>query len=417
MRKVFLSVVAAVGLFWGVSRAEAAVTQVDSLLDALVEKGYFTEAEAREIKGDIVADEKVLREDGFKQSLPSWVTEMKLKGDFRLRYEYSNRNDSTDIARSRGRIRYRLGIETKPNDKVKVGFGIASDGGNPRSTNRTFTDDFTKSNIILDYAYAEYVPNDLWILQGGKMPKMPFWQVSDLLWDTDITPEGGAITANVKLSDAAKVFATVAPMVLDESSTDVSDPYMLVAQGGIELKAGEKADAKVAGTWYYMTNLGKELLDNRSSPTTNTVVGGRYAYHYDSIGADFEAGINNPLEDVLPIAIPRVALIGQFIHNPDPADNNNGWLAGAYFGDKKVNGPGQWKVTGAYRYLQTDAWLDAWPDSDFYGGATDVKGFEGILEVGLAKNVTWGLDFYSSRRIVAAKAQEVVVQSDINFRF
>lgn len=86
-------------------------------------------------------------------------------------------------------------------------------------------------------------------------------------------------------------------------------------------------------------------------------------------------------------------------------------------GDKKVSGPGQWQIKGAYRSLGRDAWLDAFPDSDFYGGATDVKGYEGIFEYGLNKNVSFGLDYYRSKRIVAVKAPESVLQTDINFKF
>src|SRR5262245_16905689 len=192
MKKLIALLGALVVSFSFTSYSFATATQVDALIEKLIEKDILTEEEGRELKNEIASDEKMIREEGYKQGLPTWVQDMKLKGDFRLRHEYSKRNDSTDIERDRGRIRYRLGIETKVNDKVKVGAGIASDGGNPRSTNRTFQDTFSKSNVQLDYAYAEYTPWEYLTMQGGKMPKMPFWEPADLLWDTDITPEGAA---------------------------------------------------------------------------------------------------------------------------------------------------------------------------------------------------------------------------------
>ena len=51
--------------------SHAATTQVDSLIEKLIDKGILTKAEAREIKQEIVGDEKALREDAMKTSLLS----------------------------------------------------------------------------------------------------------------------------------------------------------------------------------------------------------------------------------------------------------------------------------------------------------------------------------------------------------
>ena len=44
---------------------------------------------------------------------------------------------------------------------------------------------------------------------------------------------------------------------------------------------------------------------------------------------------------------------------------------------------------------------------------------ESILEVGLAKNMTFALDYYQARRIgsTVAKAPEHLVQYDVNWKF
>ena len=140
-------------------------------------------------------------------------------------------------------------------------------------------------------------------------------------------------------------------------------------------------------------------------------------FKYDAFAAGGELRVNDPFGEGFPIYIPRIGLIGEYINNPDPDDEHVGWLAGAYFGNSKVSGKGQWKITGTYRYLGRDAWLDVLPDSDFYGGATDVKGYEAILEIGLTKNIIWVLDYYRSDRISATKAPESVLQTDLNFKF
>jgi len=414
MRKMFWAALISLWILQIPQLSLAASTQVDALIEKLVEKGILTKREAVELKGEIAADEKLLREEGFKQSLPSWVQDLKLKGDFRLRHEYSKRNDASDQDRSRGRIRYRLGLETKINDQTKVAAGLASNGGSSRSTNRTFTDAFDKSAVNLDYAYAEFQPYSWLTLTGGKM-KIPFWEAGDLLWDTDITPEGGALNLNMKTTPDLTTFFNSGAFVLDESAADQTDPYLIVLEPGFQWKMlDEKADLKLAVAYYSFSHgAPKSVLDNRSSPTTNTVTGGRYDYKYDSFNPNLEWGIQNPWS----LPIPRLAVFGEFIHNPDPEDNNNGWLAGLYLGDKKVAGPGQWQVKGSYRYLGKDAWLDSFPDSDFYGGATDVKGYEAIFEYGLNKNTSISIDYYRSERITAAKQPESVLQTDLNFKF
>ena len=398
----------------GIPRASfAASTQVDALIEKLVQKGILTKSEALELKEEVATDEKMVREEGLKQSLPSWVQGMKLKGDLRVRHEYSKRNDSTDLDRNRGRIRYRLGLDTKVNDKVQVGVGLASNGGNPRSPNQSFTDTFSKSSINLDYAYAQYTPNDYLSVTGGKM-KIPFWEPADLLWDTDLTPEGGAVNLSWKLNDNIKLFSSASAFVLDEIATDQSDPFMYLIQSGFEWKKGDAIDYKLAFTFNSFDNGKKQLLDNRSSPATNSTTGSQYDFIYNTMSLATELGFNQPLGWTM---IPRVAAIGEFIHNPDPNENNNGWLAGGYLGDKKVVDAKQWKITGTYRSLGKDAWLDVFPDSDFYGGATDVRGYETIFEYGLGKNVSFSIDYYRSERIKAAKAPETVLETDFNFKF
>ena len=74
-------------------------------------------------------------------------------------------------------------------------------------------------------------------------------------------------------------------------------------------------------------------------------------------------------------------------------------------------------MTYQYVNLGKDAFIDAFPDSDRYGGATDAEGHEAIVEYGLSKNVTLGVDYYYARRIEAAANPEHLVQADLNLKF
>ena len=123
-------------------------------------------------------------------------------------------------------------------------------------------------------------------------------------------------------------------------------------------------------------------------------------------------------------SIPEVAIFGDYIRNADDndgSDNNlddeTGWAAGARIGDKKVVSKGQWQLKYLYVNLGRDAFVDFTPDSDRYGGKTDVKSHEGILEYGLNKNVSLALDYYQSKRIKAVDNTEHIIQADLNFKF
>lgn len=146
-------------------------SETDVLLQKLVEKGILNASEAQEIRTEtneeIIKTEKQKQEDYktlAKDNMPDWVKNTKLKGDFRLRYEWDKDKGSQD--NSRARIRTRVGIESQVNNKLKMAVGVATGTTNdPRSRNITLGSDSVATNtagspktIILDYAYAQYTP-------------------------------------------------------------------------------------------------------------------------------------------------------------------------------------------------------------------------------------------------------------------
>ena len=157
-----------------VARAQAG--EVDILVEKLVKHGVLSQKDAQEIlKETKVEAEKERRETVaatrdalmtgkdapfvLASAIPSFITNTQFKGDFRLRYEYSDRENGNED-RNRGRYRFRLGVVTKVNEKVNVGFALASGGGDPRSTNQTMGNSFETPDIRLDMAYATYKPFD-----------------------------------------------------------------------------------------------------------------------------------------------------------------------------------------------------------------------------------------------------------------
>ncbi|MBL8014098.1 MAG: putative porin [Candidatus Omnitrophica bacterium] len=397
--------------------AYAATTQVDALIEKLIEKNILTKQEARDIKQEIVADQKVIHEEAMKSSLPEWIQKTKLKGDARVRYQYERKKDDTE-ARSRGRVRFRLGLENQVNDQWKMGAGLAtsetgSTADDARSTNMTFTDGFRRGDIRLDYAFAEYQPAPWGKVIAGKFVRTDYlWTPTDLLWDSDINPAGGSLHVEHKFSENINAYLNNGVWVIDENGkTDRVDPFLVYSQAGIKSQMGP-VDLHAAGTYYGFNGVKGTTVDGTSS--TNTLTGGVLRYDYDSLGASAEIGLKKPMGLK---CIERLAFFGDYIQNLDPDDNETGWAAGLKFGDSKVVGRNQWQVKYQYSSLGKDAFLDAFPDSDRLGGVTDTKGHEWTLEYGLAKNVVVGLDYYLDDRILGTHNRQTLIQADLNLKF
>lgn len=426
MRKSFIGflIFGIIGL-WSAAPSFATSTSVDALIDKLVEKGILTEKEANALELEIAGDEKMMREEGFQQGLPEWVKNAKLKGDFRLRYQYERKETDAD-ARTRGRIRYRLGLDTKVNDRMNVGLGIASGADDPRSTNQTFTDTFERPDVRMDLAYAEYTPLESVKLQliGGIFPRSNYlWTPTDLLWDGDVNPQGGSARWEQTLGEWTP-YLNSGVWVIDEissTSSDKVDPFLYYTQAGTKFKH-EDFSANVAGTYYAFNGLKGSCPDWSAATNTgitsssNGSCTGGLTYDYDSAGASAELAFATPFEME---AIPEIGIFGDFIANIDgnKVNDHTGWSMGAKIGDKKVAGPGQWQFKYVFAHLGKDAFVDFTPDSDRYGGRTDARSHEGILEYGLNKNVTLALDYYQSKRMKATENPEHIIQADVNMKF
>jgi hypothetical protein len=83
----------------------------------------------------------------------------------------------------------------------------------------------------------------------------------------------------------------------------------------------------------------------------------------------------------------------------------------------EVNRRHYWQVFGAYKYLERDAVLDAFNDSDFHLGGTNNKGFILGGLYGLDRNVSVGLRWLSSSQIDGPPLSMDVLQIDLNAKF
>jgi hypothetical protein len=96
---------------------------------------------------------------------------------------------------------------------------------------------FSRGDARLDYAYAKYAAGEQLEMLGGKL-KNPLWLPKDLLWDTDIRPDGAAVHYSIALGDGIDAFVVPAYLVLDERIDDAQTPRRWVLQTGATFALG-----------------------------------------------------------------------------------------------------------------------------------------------------------------------------------
>lgn len=436
MRKIVTAVLLAgfISLVTGGSLSYAG--EVDILLQKLVEKGVLTAGEAQEIKTETQEQVKLDIAQGKNESLPKWLQTMKFKGDMRVRYQNdykkggNNSGGRNSIEQNRARFRLRVGAEAKVKDKAKVYFGIASGNSTDnRSTNQTFNNFFEKKSLWIDYAYADYqfLP---WLKGVAGRMKNPLWEPGDLLWDTDINPEGGSLQVAQKLTPLADLFMNSAVFIIDEN-TAASDPWMFVLQPGVNFKFDEAGNTalKLAASYYNFQQL-QGSIPEQSQASNNRSRGG-YQYGFDAITPAVELAVREPFKQLgldVPslLNFPYVSIFGEYVHNLEAPFSKTGYLCGLRLGEEKVDDKGKWQVRYMYAMLGTQAWPDFLPDSDRYtGGRTGIRSHEITLSYGLGKNLSLDLDYYLSRltttNVVSANPDQLntenLFQADLNWKF
>ncbi|MDD5692762.1 MAG: putative porin, partial [Candidatus Omnitrophica bacterium] len=372
MKKLLAAGVLLCFIFMTAAVIPAQAGEIDLLLEKLVDKGVLTASEAQQVK--IETQEQVKKElaTGKSVSLPAWVQNLKLKGDLRLRYQTKVEKTTNDATKDTniGRIRLRLGLEAKINERLLAGIGIATGSGDPRSTNITFGGYSEKKTVVLDYGYAKYSPFSWLKLVGGKMLLGDtLWEPTDLIWDTDITPEGAMLQFNKKLGPNANFFLNTGVLIVDaDTSSDNDAPMAYLVQPGVSYKLNDSVSLKSAFSFQDFSNTKSHVSSKYSSEsnTGNTTKGtSSYVYDYKMINPALELNIKEPFKAV-GLDVEFLKLYGEYVNNLAVSKGASGFSCGFKLGDSKIEKWGDWQVKYVYAMLGRDAVLDVLPDSDRY---------------------------------------------------
>ena len=382
-----------------------AATDISTLVNKLVQKGVISQSDANTILSQ--------PEEGSKAELPAWLKNLSIGGDLRLRYEYLDvQNQPTETIR-RARFRYRLQLADQIMKNWKLVFGIASGGstspvgGISRSTNQNFGDGFGGKLPRIDLTYVLYTPSKSLAVGVGKFPN-PIWTPSMLTWDGNIRPEGVYAVITPYAGPAFDYFLNADLFVLGSPGNRVG-PLMGVINPVVDLKFAQKDSIRLAGAYYVFNDLkqnysGFDQLPANVNGIFHNVTGlntgdsldasGNLLYNYNDFWFGTQANFGG-LSSVLPYA----GLYAEYINNPAPSSDNQGYIMGVKVGHAAINKAGKWQINFNYRRLERNAWLDIFPNADVYFGSTNVMGSRGQFTLGLAKNMQAVVSYYNFKPI------------------
>lgn len=311
-----------------------------------------------------------------------------------------------------------------------------------------------------------------WYVGGGE-----FTGGSELVWDTDLSFEGFAATARQSFGSAKnmtgkhdnsrEVFITAGAFPLQETELSSSGKWLVGGQLGLHWDFANQ-DAVRFGIAYYdyinlraKPNASPQATCDSNNPANDfsvprylqfgnslaaicygnsgtlqqpvsdgnpqlfglasdyNIINANFSYDYAGFApyhlianADFAKNIGFNKNSVNSLAV-----VNNNFDNGVVNDETNAWQIRMDFGWPKVDNAGEWNVFALYKYVQRDAVLDAYTDSDFHLGGTNAKGWVIGTNYGLMKNVWFTGRWLSTDVITGPRYSNDVLQLDLNAKF
>lgn len=392
---------------------------------------------------------------GERLAMPSWIDRFAFNGDIRLRYQndsfgdnnaplsaFQNEFRNADVLNSseerrRLRVRTRLGTDVKVNDWLNGGLRFTTGLFNtPVTPNQTEGIAQGKYQFGLDAAFLRAKPVEWAMIEGGRFAN-PFFN-TDLVWDPDLAFDGVAATFNPKLTSSLTSFTTVGAFPIEEiQGSEVNkakDKWIYALQTGIQWQSSNKSIARLGLSYYDFKNVegianpvglnvydatapawrqkGNNTFDlnKANAATQDEIYGLASEFKLINVTGQIDIAKFNPV---------HVTLTGDYVKNigfdedeifrrtgnryEEETDGyqvmlnvgHNTFMAPADVPVKKHD----WRMMLGYKYIEADAVLDGYTDSNFALGGTDTKGWLLAGEYGIDKNAWVTLRYFSTDRI------------------
>ena len=384
------------------------------LIDMMVKKGLINDQEAEDLRADLVKD--FATTSAGKINLGTTMTELKLAGDIRVRYEgRSGEVAGDELSRDRYRYRFRFGMTGKMTHNFAWGVRLETGAGN-RSTNVTFADEATgpygkaSDGLFLGQAFVQWAPSPEFTLTLGRHANPLV--TSYMVWDGDINVEG-ATEAFKRRSGKIEYSATLSQLIYNSASTQkllgvptrVEDLYLFVYQGGLKYFTNE------VGTSFFQINPTIYQYVNESGNRNPLITRGTFS-------PTNLFGINNIFNLDIPVEYTWVTtggtvmrLYGDFTINldgdqrakkygrADLEDENTAYLIGYQYG-KAVN-KGEWDASLTYSSTGAFSLDQNLVDSDIFDSKVNMEGWAFKANYALGAATQLSLTYAMADRKVA----------------
>ncbi len=396
MRRSMLALAAALALL-----TLADVVSAKDLGDILVQKGLITPEELRkareEEKQKSAAEES--RREAIAAKLPKWLEMVQPFGDLRFRDEgfYADHL----IARNRFRFRARVGLNVNPSDEIGATFRLVSgDPGDPISANQSLQALFNKKPVNFDQAYLTFRPGKTFHLEPGMFTIVAgkfginTFRVSEMVWDDDLTPEGGSESVTfVENRDGflRLLKASAYQWVIDEFSNS-GDPNMVGGQIVSDMAFTDTAKLTLAFADYDYENLNKaarKFLEKSSGSFNSSLANSNRLSHFgDGKVSGFKSDFNiiNPNAEFNVTGLPGIGSAGVFAdmaYNTQAEGRNLAFAVGAGIGKAgkdwyhdSLKNQWDWGLSYTFEWVEQDAVFSpfAMSDLDYVQAGATQKG-------------------------------------------
>lgn len=323
---------------------------------------------------------------------------------------------NTTEDRNRFRLRARFGLLVRATDSWSAGFRFATGNTlNRVSTQTSLGADFNKYAILLDRAYLKYDPFNWLSFAGGRMPNP--WFSTDLTWDDDLNFDGFAATIKPTVAGyPIRPFLTggIFPIRAQDPPLQAKGRWLAGVQGGAQWDMTPDTRFKFGLAYYEYYNMEGQVEANNTEPggTKPSNKYGQYEYNTGlrqkgntlfrtNALSDSSATIWGLASKFAPLNFTATLDLMQFnpVHVMLTSDlvintafdrneiqqrtgfavkdgKNFGHMHRLTVGMPKIIRRHDWQLFAVYRYLGSDAVLDAFSGSDFGigGGAIGLGG-------------------------------------------
>lgn len=308
----------------------------------------------------------------------------------------------------------------------------------------------------------------------------PFF-ASTMIWDDDIGLDGAALQGRYELWEGVRPYAVAGLFPVYNTDLNFAtnrpdkfkseDKWLEAAQLGADWRIRRDLALKLGVAYYDFQNIAGKLsapfVPLTSSDAGNTDAtrpafaqkGNTYMAlrnitpsvlnNYGTINQWQYFGLATPFRDVAATGKLdfthfepfTVSLSGEFVQNiafhrgavAKKAVNNfgtatsggagafdggdTGWTVNLQVGDAVLAKRWDWNLSFGYRYLESDAVVDGFTDSDFGGGGTNLEGFMTGASLALSKRVWVSARWLSAHAITGPTFKNDTLQLDANAKF